>query len=225
MSVNIGNDWDIILADQWDRVYYQNLRKKLITEYRNYTVYPDMYDIFNSLKSVAYEDVKVVILGQDPYHGPGQAHGYAFSVQKGIKTPPSLQNIYKEMHEDIGTYIPNNGYLIKWANQGVLLLNTSLTVRAHQANSHQKIGWEILTDNIIKKLNEREKPVVFILWGRNAQSKERFITNPNHYIIKSTHPSPLSAHRGFFGSRPFSKTNDFLKASGQETIDWQIEYL
>ena len=225
MSVNIGNDWDIILADQWDRVYYQNLRKKLITEYRNYTVYPDMYDIFNSLKSVAYEDVKVVILGQDPYHGPGQAHGYAFSVQKGIKTPPSLQNIYKEMHDDIGTYIPNNGYLIKWANQGVLLLNTSLTVRAHQANSHQKIGWEILTDNIIKKLNEREKPVVFILWGRNAQSKERFITNPNHYIIKSTHPSPLSAHRGFFGSRPFSKTNDFLKASGQETIDWQIENL
>ncbi|MDU4025385.1 MAG: uracil-DNA glycosylase [Anaerococcus sp.] len=225
MSVNIGNDWDIILADQWDRVYYQNLRKKLITEYRNYTVYPDMYDIFNSLKSVAYEDVKVVILGQDPYHGPGQAHGYAFSVQKGIKTPPSLQNIYKEMHDDIGTYIPNNGYLIKWTNQGVLLLNTSLTVRAHQANSHQKIGWEILTDNIIKKLNEREKPVVFILWGRNAQSKERFITNPNHYIIKSTHPSPLSAHRGFFGSRPFSKTNDFLKASGQETIDWQIENL
>ena len=225
MSVNIGNDWDIILADQWDRVYYQNLRKKLITEYRNYTVYPDMYDIFNSLKSVAYEDVKVVILGQDPYHGPGQAHGYAFSVQKGIKTPPSLQNIYKEMHDDIGTYIPNNGYLIKWTNQGVLLLNTSLTVRAHQANSHQKIGWEILTDNIIKKLNEREKPVVFILWGRNAQSKERFITNPNHYIIKSPHPSPLSAHRGFFGSRPFSKTNDFLKASGQETIDWQIENL
>ena len=225
MSVNIGNDWDMVLADQWDKVYYQNLRKKLITEYRNYTVYPDMYDIFNSLKSVAYEDVKVVILGQDPYHGPGQAHGYAFSVQKGIKTPPSLQNIYKEMHDDIGTYIPNNGYLIKWANQGVLLLNTSLTVRAHQANSHQKIGWEILTDNIIKKLNEREKPVVFILWGRNAQSKERFITNPNHYIIKSTHPSPLSAHRGFFGSRPFSKTNDFLKASGQETIDWQIENL
>ena len=225
MSVNIGNDWDIILADQWDRVYYQNLRKKLITEYRNYTVYPDMYDIFNALKSVAYKDVKVVILGQDPYHGPGQAHGYAFSVQKGIKTPPSLQNIYKEMHDDIGTYIPNNGYLIKWTNQGVLLLNTSLTVRAHQANSHQKIGWEILTDNIIKKLNEREKPVVFILWGRNAQSKERFITNPNHYIVKSTHPSPLSAHRGFFGSRPFSKTNDFLKASGQETIDWQIENL
>lgn len=225
MSVNIGNDWDIILADQWDRVYYQNLRKKLITEYRNYTVYPDMYDIFNALKSVAYKDVKVVILGQDPYHGPGQAHGYAFSVQKGIKTPPSLQNIYKEMHDDIGTYIPNNGYLIKWTNQGVLLLNTSLTVRAHQANSHQKIGWEILTDNIIKKLNEREKPVVFILWGRNAQSKERFITNPNHYIVKSTHPSPLSAHRGFFGSRPFSKTNDFLKASGQETIDWQVENL
>lgn len=225
MTVNIGNDWDIILADQWDKVYYQNLRKKLIEEYKTYTVYPDMYDIFNSLKSVAYQDVKVVILGQDPYHGPGQAHGYAFSVQKGVKTPPSLVNIYKEMHEDIKTYIPNNGNLEKWAKQGVLLLNTSLTVRAHQANSHQKIGWEILTDYIIKKLNEREKPIVFILWGRNAQSKEKFITNPNHLILKSTHPSPLSAHRGFFGSKPFSKTNNFLKSIGQEPIDWQIENL
>lgn len=225
MSVNIGNDWDIVLADQWDKVYYQNLRKKLIEEYKNYKVYPDMYDIFNALKSVSYKDVKVVILGQDPYHGPGQAHGYAFSVKKGIKTPPSLQNIYKEMHEDIGTFIPDNGNLLKWADQGVLLLNTSLTVRAQQANSHQKIGWEILTDNIIKKLNEREKPIVFILWGRNAQSKEKFITNPSHLIIKSTHPSPLSAHRGFFGSKPFSKTNNFLKSIGEEPIDWQIENL
>ncbi|WP_394023328.1 uracil-DNA glycosylase [Anaerococcus martiniensis] len=225
MTVNIGNDWDIILADQWDKVYYQNLRKKLIGEYKNHTVYPDMYDIFNALKSVSYEDVKVLILGQDPYHGPGQAHGYAFSVQKGVKTPPSLVNIYKEMHEDIKTYIPNNGNLEKWAKQGVLLLNTSLTVRAHQANSHQKIGWEILTDYIIKKLNEREKPIVFILWGRNAQSKEMLITNPNHLILKSTHPSPLSAHRGFFGSKPFSKTNNFLKSIGQEPIDWQIENL
>ena len=225
MTVNIGNEWDIILADQWDKVYYQNLRKKLIEEYKTYTVYPDMYDIFNALKSVSYEDVKVVILGQDPYHGPGQAHGYAFSVQKGVKTPPSLVNIYKEMHEDIKTYIPNNGNLEKWVKQGILLLNTSLTVRAHQANSHQKIGWEILTDYIIKKLNEREKPIVFILWGRNAQSKEKFITNPNHLILKSTHPSPLSAHRGFFGSKPFSKTNNFLKSIGQEPIDWQIENL
>ena len=223
MSVNIGNDWDIILADQWDKIYYQNLRKKLIEEYKNYTIYPDMYDIFNALKSVSYEDVKVVILGQDPYHGPGQAHGYAFSVKKGVKTPPSLVNIYKEMHEDINTYIPNNGNLEKWANQGVLLLNTSLTVRAHEANSHQKIGWEILTDNIIKKLNDRQKPIVFILWGRNAQSKEKLITNTNHLIIKSTHPSPLSANRGFFGSKPFSKTNNFLKFIGQEPIDWQIE--
>ncbi|MBM0045746.1 uracil-DNA glycosylase [Anaerococcus sp. mt242] len=225
MSVNIGNDWDIILADQWDKIYYQNLRKKLIEEYKNYTIYPDMYDIFNALKSVSYEDVKVVILGQDPYHGPGQAHGYAFSVKKGVKTPPSLVNIYKEMHEDINTYIPNNGNLEKWANQGVLLLNTSLTVRAHEANSHQKIGWEILTDNIIKKLNDRQKPIVFILWGRNAQSKEKLITNTNHLIIKSTHPSPLSANRGFFGSKPFSKTNNFLKFIGQEPIDWQIENL
>lgn len=225
MTVNIGNEWDIILADQWDKVYYQNLRKKLIEEYKTYTVYPDMYDIFNALKSVSYEDVKVVILGQDPYHGPGQAHGYAFSVQKGVKIPPSLVNIYKEMHEDIKTYIPNNGNLEKWAKQGVLLLNTSLTVRAHQANSHQKFGWEILTDHIIKKLNEREKPIVFILWGRNAQSKEMLITNPNHLILKSTHPSPLSAHRGFFGSKPFSKTNNFLKSIGQEPIDWQIENL
>ncbi|WP_296141398.1 uracil-DNA glycosylase [uncultured Anaerococcus sp.] len=225
MSVNIGNDWDIILADQWDKIYYQNLRKKLIEEYKNYTIYPDMYDIFNALKSVSYEDVKVVILGQDPYHGPGQAHGYAFSVKKGVKTPPSLVNIYKEMHEDINTYIPNNGNLEKWANQGVLLLNTSLTVRAHEANSHQKIGWEILTDNIIKKLNDRQKPIVFILWGRNAQSKEKLITNTNHLIIKSTHPSPLSANRGFFGSKPFSKTNNFLKSIGQEPIDWQIENL
>lgn len=225
MSVNIGNDWDIVLADQWDKAYYRNLRKKLIEEYKNQKIYPDMHDIFNALKSVAYEDVKVVILGQDPYHGPGQAHGYAFSVQKGVKTPPSLQNIYKEMREDIGSYIPDNGNLIKWADQGVLLLNTSLTVRAHQANSHRKIGWEILTDNIIKKLNNRQKPIVFILWGRNAQAKEKLITNPDHLIIKASHPSPLSAHRGFFGSKPFSKTNNFLKSIGEDPIDWQIENL
>lgn len=225
MTVNIGNDWDILLADQWDMVYYQNLRRKLIEEYKNYTIYPDMYDIFNALKSVSYEDCKVLILGQDPYHGEGQAHGYAFSVKKGVRTPPSLLNIYKEMRDDIGSFIPNNGYLKKWADQGVLLLNTSLTVRAHEANSHQKIGWEILTDRIIKILNDREKPLVFILWGRNAQAKEKLITNPNHLIIKSVHPSPLSASRGFFGSKPFSKTNNFLKSIGDEPIDWQIENL
>ena len=225
MSVFIGNDWDKLLASEWEKAYYQNLRKQLIEEYKNYTIYPDMFDIFNSLKSVSYEDCKVLILGQDPYHGPGQAHGYAFSVKKGVRTPPSLQNIYKEMHEDIGTYIPNNGYLKKWADQGVLLLNTSLTVRKGQANSHEKLGWEILTDRIIKLLNSRQKPIVFILWGRNAQSKEPFITNPKHLIIKSPHPSPFSASRGFFGSKPFSKTNNFLKSVGQETIDWQIENL
>lgn len=225
MSVNIGNDWDMLLADQWDKAYYQNLRKYLIKEYKTHNIYPDMYDIFNALKSVSYKDCKVVILGQDPYHGKGQAHGYAFSVKKGVRTPPSLLNIYKEMHDDIKTYIPNNGYLLKWANQGVLLLNTSLTVREAEANSHQNIGWEILTDNIIKILNDREKPMVFILWGRNAQSKEKLITNANHLIIKSVHPSPLSASRGFFGSKPFSKTNNFLISNGLEPIDWQIENL
>lgn len=225
MSVFIGNDWDLLLAAEWEKAYYQNLRKQLIQEYKNYKVYPDMYDIFNALKSVAYEDCKVLILGQDPYHGKGQAHGYAFSVKKGVRTPPSLLNIYKEMHEDIGAYIPDNGYLKKWADQGVLLLNTSLTVRAGKPNSHEKLGWEILTDRIIKLLNDRQKPIVFILWGRNAQSKEPFITNPKHLIIKSPHPSPFSASRGFFGSKPFSRTNNFLKSTDQEPIDWQIENL
>ena len=225
MSVFIGNDWDQLLASEWEKTYYQNLRKELIKEYKNYKVYPDMYDIFNALKSVSYEDCKILILGQDPYYGKGQAHGYAFSVKKGVKTPPSLINIYKEMHEDIGTYIPDNGYLKKWADQGVLLLNTSLTVRAGEPNSHEKLGWEILTDKIIKLLNDRQKPIVFILWGRNAQSKEPFITNPKHLIIKSSHPSPFSAYRGFFGSKPFSQANKFLKSTGQEPIDWQIENL
>lgn len=225
MSVQIGNDWDDILKDEWTKDYYINLRKKLIDEYKNYTVYPNMYDIFNALKKVSYDDVKVVILGQDPYHGQGQAHGFSFSVKKGIKTPPSLQNIYKELHSDLGLYIPNNGNLIKWANQGVLLLNSTLTVRAHQANSHKDLGWSILTDNIIKILNKRSKPIVFILWGKFAQSKEELITNDRHLIIKSAHPSPFAAHRGFFGSRPFSKTNDFLQKNNIKPIDWQIENL
>lgn len=225
MSVQIGNDWDDILKDEWTKDYYINLRKKLIDEYKNYTVYPNMYDIFNALKKVSYDDVKVVILGQDPYHGQGQAHGFSFSVKKGIKTPPSLQNIYKELHSDLGLYIPNNGNLIKWANQGVLLLNSTLTVRAHQANSHKDLGWSILTDNIIKILNKRSKPIVFILWGKFAQSKEELITNGRHLIIKSAHPSPFAAHRGFFGSRPFSKTNEFLQKNNIKSIDWQIENL
>ena len=171
------------------------------------------------------KNVKVVILGQDPYHGVGQAHGFSFSVKKGVRTPPSLLNIYKELHDDLGLYIPNNGNLIKWADQGVLLLNSTLTVRAHQANSHKDLGWSILTDNIIKILNQREKPLVFIFWGKFAQSKERLITNDRHLIIKSAHPSPFAAHRGFFGSKPFSKTNNFLVKNNMSPIDWQIENL
>ena len=225
MSVQIGNDWDDILKEERKKDYYINLRKKLIYEYKNYTVYPNMYDIFNALKKVSYKDVKVVILGQDPYHGQGQAHGFSFSVKKGIKTPPSLQNIYKELYNDLGLYIPNNGNLIKWADEGVLLLNSTLTVRAHQANSHKDLGWSILTDNIIKILNNRNKPIVFILWGKFAQSKEELITNDIHLIIKSAHPSPFAAHRGFFGSRPFSKTNEFLQKNNFKPIDWQIENL
>lgn len=225
MTVQIGNDWDEILKDEWKKDYYLQLRKNLISEYKNHTIYPSMYDIFNALKKVPYKDVKVVILGQDPYHGQGQAHGFSFSVQKGIKTPPSLLNIYKELHDDLGLYIPNNGNLIKWANQGVLLLNSTLTVRANQANSHKDIGWTILTDNIIKLLNEREKPIVFLLWGKFAQSKESLITNKRHLIIKSAHPSPFAAHRGFLGSKPFSKTNNFLIKNNISPIDWQIENL
>lgn len=225
MTVQIGNDWDEILKDEWKKDYYLNLRKNLIHEYKNHTIYPSMYDIFNALKKVPYKDVKVVILGQDPYHGQGQAHGFSFSVQKGVKTPPSLLNIYKELHDDLGLYIPNNGNLIKWADQGVLLLNSTLTVRAHQANSHKDIGWSFLTDNIIKLLNDREKPIVFLLWGKFAQSKESLITNKRHLIIKSAHPSPFAAHRGFFGSKPFSKTNDFLLKNNMSPIDWQIENL
>lgn len=225
MTVQIGNDWDEILKDEWKKDYYLQLRKNLISEYKNHTIYPSMYDIFNALKKVQYKDVKVVILGQDPYHGQDQAHGFSFSVQKGIKTPPSLLNIYKELHDDLGLYIPNNGNLIKWANQGVLLLNSTLTVRANQANSHKDIGWTILTDNIIKLLNEREKPIVFLLWGKFAQSKESLITNKRHLIIKSAHPSPFAAHRGFFGSKPFSKTNNFLIKNNISPIDWQIENL
>lgn len=223
MAVEIGNDWDNLLKDQWSQPYYRNLRKFLIDEYKHYRIYPNMYDIFNALKYVSYEDVKVVILGQDPYHGRGQAHGFSFSVQNNVAIPPSLQNIYEELHDDLGCYIPDNGNLIKWAEQGVLLLNTVLTVREKTPNSHKGRGWEFLTDRIIELLNEREKPMVFILWGANAKSKEKLITNPNHLILKSVHPSPLSAYRGFFGSKVFSKTNEFLKQNNMSEIDWQIE--
>lgn len=219
----LKNDWKDYLASEFESDYYLNLRKFLVSEYNSKVIYPNMYDIFNALHYTSYKDTKVVILGQDPYHGPNQAHGLSFSVNPGVKTPPSLVNIYKELHTDLGCYIPNNGYLKKWADQGVLLLNTVLTVREGEANSHKNKGWEHFTTKIIKVLNQKDTPVVFILWGNNAISKESLITNPKHFIIKSVHPSPLSASRGFFGSKPFSKANDFLISTNQKPIDWQIE--
>lgn len=219
----VGNDWDDILNDEFEKDYYQKLRLFLNEEYKHKIIYPLPKDIYNALRYTSYKDVKVVILGQDPYHEKGQAHGLSFSVNKGIDIPPSLQNIYKELHDDLGCYIPNNGYLEKWARQGVLLLNTILTVEAHKANSHLGKGWEILTNKIIEKLNEKEEPVVFILWGNNAKNKKQLITNPKHLILQSVHPSPLSAYNGFFGSKPFSKTNDFLIKNKMTPIDWQID--
>lgn len=221
--VNIGNTWDQVLEGEFEKEYYKKLRQFLIEEYRSRTIYPDMHDIFNALKSTSYEDVKVVILGQDPYHEPGQAHGMAFSVQRGIKTPPSLVNIYKEIKDDLGYDIPSHGYLMQWAESGVLLLNTCLTVRAHQANSHKGKGWEIFTDRIIELLNQREKPIVFILWGANAKSKQPLITGKQHLILTGAHPSPLSAYNGFFGGKYFSRANEFLQANGEEPVNWEIE--
>ena len=218
--VSLGNDWDKILEDEFKKDYYLKIRDFLKKEYSSYTIFPSMYDIFNALKYTSYEGTRVVILGQDPYHEPGQAHGLSFSVKKGIKIPPSLVNIYKELKTDVGMEIPSHGELTSWANQGVLLLNATLTVRLGQANSHQSIGWGIFTDEVIKKLNERSEPIVFILWGGNARSKKKYITNPNHLIIESAHPSPLSAYNGFFGSRPFSRANEFLISKGFEPINW-----
>lgn len=217
------NDWQELLEDEMEKDYYRELREKLINEYKTQTVYPEPKDIFNALHLTAYKDLKAVIFGQDPYHGPGQAYGLAFSVQDGIRIPPSLRNIYKELNTDLGCKIPNHGNLKKWAEEGVLLLNTCLTVRKGEANSHRKIGWERFTDRIIEVLNQREDPIVFILWGNNAIKKEEIITNPRHHIIKSFHPSPLSASRGFFGTRPFSRTNAFLESIGKTPIDWCIE--
>lgn len=219
----LKNGWHELLHKEFNKDYYLRLRKFLFHEYRTKTIYPNVHDVYNALHFTDYPQVKVVILGQDPYHGPHQAHGLSFSVQPGVKAPPSLVNIFKELKTDLGCFIPNNGHLKKWADQGVLLLNTVLTVRAGQANSHRNIGWEQLTDRIISLLNQREEPMVFILWGRNAQAKEKLITRKDHYIIKSPHPSPLSAHGGFFGSKPFSQANNFLVALGREPIDWQIE--
>ena len=221
--VLIGNDWDALLKDEFEKEYYQNLRKFLVDEYNNHRIYPNMHNIFNALKYTSYKNARVVILGQDPYHGAGQAHGLCFSVQKGVQVPPSLKNMYKELQDDLGCTIPNHGELTKWANQGVLLLNTVLTVREGQANSHRNKGWEILTDRIISIMNEKKEPVVFILWGGNAKAKRSLITNSHHLVLAAAHPSPLSAYNGFFGCRHFSKANSFLLEHGLKPIDWQID--
>ena len=223
MMVHLGNSWDSVLEEEFQKEYYLKLREFLKKEYSTQTVYPDMHDIFNAFKTTDYKDVRVVILGQDPYHEIGQAHGMAFSVKPGIATPPSLQNMYKELCESLGCYIPNNGYLEKWAKQGVLLLNTTLTVRSGQANSHSNSGWQIFTDNVIRKLNEREHPIIFFLWGSNARRKTEFIDSSRHYILEAPHPSPLSAYRGFFGCGHFKKANELLEKMGKSPIDWQIE--
>lgn len=220
--VNFNNNWDKVLQGEFEKEYYLKIRNFLAKEYKNpaYPIYPDMYDIFNALKITDYNQVKAVILGQDPYHGPGQAHGLSFSVKDGIQPPPSLVNIFKEYHDDLGYDIPESGNLTRWAENGVLLLNSVLTVQGGMAASHRGIGWEIFTDNVISLLNKREKPIVFILWGRFARDKKRLIANPNHHILESAHPSPLSAYNGFFGSKPFSKTNELLR---DDPIDWKLD--
>lgn len=219
----ISNDWLEPLRPEFAKPYYRKLYNTVTEEYRTRQIFPPADDIFNAFAFTPLGKVKVVILGQDPYHGDGQAHGLCFSVKPDVEIPPSLVNIYKELQDDCGCKIPNHGYLTKWAEQGVLLLNTVLTVRAHQANSHRGIGWEEFTDAAIRILNEQDRPIVFILWGRPAQLKKSMLNNPKHLILEAPHPSPLSAYRGFFGSRPFSRTNKFLKQNGIEPIDWQIE--
>lgn len=221
--VQIGNKWDEILKDEFQSDYYAQIRETLKQEYASHEIYPPMQDIFNALRYTSYSDVKAVLLGQDPYHGPGQAHGLCFSVRPGVAPPPSLQNIFKELQSDMGLPAPHSGCLIPWAKEGVLMLNTTLTVRRGQANSHSKIGWTKFTDAIIQKLNDHEQPIVFLLWGSNARSKKALITNPNHLILETVHPSPLSAHQGFFGSRHFSQCNEFLMAHGIAPIDWTLE--
>ena len=219
----LTGQWQEQLSEEFHKEYYQKLFLFVKEQYSKVPVYPPAEELFNAFHLTPFEKVKVVILGQDPYHNTGQAHGLSFSVKPGVEIPPSLVNIYKELHDDLGCYIPNNGYLVKWAEQGVLMLNTVLTVRAHMANSHHGKGWEEFTDAAIRALNAQDRPIVFILWGRPAQMKKAMLNNPNHLILEAPHPSPLSAYRGFFGSRPFSKTNNFLKEHGVEPIDWQIE--
>lgn len=219
----IENDWLAPLTPEFRKPYYADLFRFVKEEYATRKVFPPADDIFNAFHLTPLHEVKVVILGQDPYHNDGQAHGLCFSVKPEVDIPPSLVNIYQELHDDLGCYIPNNGYLTKWAKQGVLMLNTVLTVRAHQANSHRGKGWEEFTDAAIRILDEQDRPMVFILWGSPAQKKAMMLHNPKHLILKAPHPSPLSAYRGFFGSKPFSQTNDFLIKNGLEPIDWQIE--
>lgn len=220
--INFENDWDLILKDEFEKPYYKQLREFLKKEYASYRIYPDMYDIFNALKYTAFKDVKAVIIGQDPYHGAGQAHGLCFSVRRGIEPPPSLKNIYKELHDDLNIIPPSHGELTSWAKQGVLMLNTVLTVRESQPNSHKGKGWEIFTDRVICELNKKTTPVVFLLWGANAKAKAKLINNPIHIKLETVHPSPLSAYGGFFGCKHFSKTNKILEDNGLEPVNWQI---
>ena len=219
----IQNDWLKPLSPEFKKPYYAELYKKVREEYSTRQIFPPADEIFTAFELTPLSEVKVVIIGQDPYHGEGQAHGLCFSVKPEIETPPSLVNIYKELNSDLGCFIPNNGYLTKWAKQGVLMLNTVLTVRAHQANSHRGIGWETFTDAAIRILNEQDRPIVYLLWGKPAQMKKSMLNNPKHLILEAPHPSPLSAYRGFFGCQHFSKTNEYLKENGLEPIDWQIE--
>lgn len=219
----ISNEWLIPLEKEFSKDYYRNLFDIIKKEYSQFAVYPKADDIFNAFHLTPINKVKVVIIGQDPYHEPGQAHGLSFSVKPGVDIPPSLVNIYKELHEDLGCYIPDNGYLVKWADQGVLLLNTILTVRAHQAMSHSKIGWQEFTDAAIEALNKEDRPIVFMLWGKPAQMKKEMLNNPKHLILTAPHPSPLSAYRGFFGCKHFSMANEFLANNGIEPVDWQID--
>lgn len=219
----IGNDWDNLLKDEYNKDYFKDLEKFVLKEYNAKTIYPKINEVYNAFRYTSFNDIKVVIIGQDPYHGENQAEGLCFSVKKGVQKPPSLVNIFKELHDDLGYAIPKNGSLVSWTKEGVLLLNAVLTVEKDKAASHKGKGWEIFTDEVIKIINKKDTPVVFILWGSYARSKKELITNKKHFIIESAHPSPLSAHNGFFGSRPFSKTNNFLIEQGLKPINWEIK--
>ena len=220
--VHLGNEWDEILREEFESDYYRRIRAILKKEYAEYEIYPPKEDIFNALRYTSYSDVKAVLLGQDPYHGPGQAHGLCFSVRPGVEPPPSLKNIFRELETDMGLEPPTSGFLTPWAQEGVLLLNTTLTVRRGQANSHKNLGWTQFTDAVIRKLNDRTQPIVFLLWGGNARSKRELITNPQHLVLETVHPSPLSAYNGFFGCRHFSQCNEFLMKNGVAPIDWTL---